>query len=147
MLIDKRRTTFLVAIPLLAIASAVSWAFVQRGDDPVAVEKLLPERSIIYAKAHGSLTTDAEFKKTAAYKALYESGLMQAIEDGFNSLPNDFPASDQLEEALTHLQQHGLSFSITDGGMMQPWCGTDCRSRRSGRSETAQRIARLPATF
>lgn len=121
MLIGKRHKAFLFAIPLLAIASAVSWAFVQRGDEPVAVEKLLPERSIIYAKTHGSLTTDAAFKKTAAYKALYESGLMQAIEDGFNSLPNDFPAADQLEEALTHLQQHGLSFSITDGGMMQPW--------------------------
>lgn len=118
----RKRTKFASAgVMMLTVASLMGWAYAQRGADSVAPEKLLPERSIIYIKANGSLLTDKAFKKTASYKALYDSGLMQAIEDGFASLPNDNPYAGQLEEVFNHLSENGLSVAITDGGMMQPW--------------------------
>lgn len=118
----RKRTRFVSAsVALLAVASVIGWAYAQRGSDAVAPEKLLPERSIIYIKANGSLLTDEAFKKTASYKALYESGLMKAFEDAFESLPNDNPYAGQLEDAFNHLSKNGLSIAVTDGGMMQPW--------------------------
>ncbi len=118
----RKRTKFVsLSIGLLAVVSVAGWLYAQRGSDSVAPEKLLPARSIIYVKANGSLLTDAAFKKTASYKALHESGMMQMIEDAFASMPNEYPHADKIEEALEHLEQNGMSLAITDGMGMQPW--------------------------
>lgn len=121
MSLRKRTKILSLSIGLLAIVSVAGWLYAQRGSDSVAPEKLLPERSIIYMKTNGSLLTDKAFKKTASYKALYESGMMQMIEDAFASLPNETPYADKIGEALEHIEESGLSLAITDGMGMQPW--------------------------
>jgi|SaaInlStandDraft_1057018.scaffolds.fasta_scaffold158861_1 hypothetical protein len=63
----RKRTKFASAgVMMLTVASLMGWAYAQRGADSVAPEKLLPERSIIYIKANGSLLTDKAFKKLQA---------------------------------------------------------------------------------
>lgn len=106
---------------LFSFVCLMGWAYAQRGGDSVAPEKLLPARSILYIKGSGSLLTSRAFKETACYKSLYESGLVKVFEDVMDSLPSDVPHADEIEEAFRHVEENGLSISITDGQGMQPW--------------------------
>lgn len=121
MSIRKRTQLTGLSVALLATASLVGWAYAQRGVNAVAPEQLLPARSILYIKGNGSLLTDEAFRETASYKALHQSGLMQAVENGLNAFPRTIPNAEHIEEALQHLEQNGLSIAITDGQGMQPW--------------------------
>ncbi|QDT34230.1 DUF1559 domain-containing protein [Thalassoglobus polymorphus] len=121
MALRKRTKMTGLSIAALAVVSIAGWTYAQRGPDSVAPEKLLPARSIIYGKSNGSLLTEKAFKETASYQALYESGLVKAIEDAFDSMPNDIPNADQIEDAMTHVEKNGMSIAISDGMGMQPW--------------------------
>ncbi len=121
MSLRKRTKLTGLSVAALAVVSVVGWTFAQRGGESVAPEKLMPARSIIYGKANGSLLTDKAFKETASYKALYESGLMQVIEDAFDSIPSEIPNQERIEKAFAHLEENGMSIAITDGTRMDPW--------------------------
>ncbi|WP_417847981.1 DUF1559 domain-containing protein [Thalassoglobus sp.] len=121
MALRKRTRMTGLSIAALAAVSIAGWTYAQRGPDSVAPEKLLPARSIIYGKSNGSLLTEKAFKETASYRALYESGLMKAIEDAFDSMPNEIPNADQIEDAMRHVEKNGMSIAISDGMGMQPW--------------------------
>lgn len=120
-----RRRSKLTAcgIGCLAVTLLFSWTFAQRNAEHVAPENLLPARSIVFIKSNGSLATQEAFQKTACCQALYESGLVPAIEDALESLPGqgNFPFEEQLDEAIEHLEKHGLSIALTDGEQIQPW--------------------------
>ena len=116
------RKSFLGAIAgVVLICSFVGWTYAQRDADSVDPAKLLPAKSIIFLKANGSILTDEAFKKTASYQALYGSGLMQTIEDAFDAMPSQIPNEDEINGAIEHLEEHGMSLAITVDQTMQPF--------------------------
>jgi hypothetical protein len=75
------------------------------------VEELLPGNSVLYLRFDGDLDHEKAFAETAAYRALYESGLMDALRGGAESL-NTVPKGSQMNAVGEHLQNYGLSLSV-----------------------------------
>lgn len=109
------------AVCLLSVGLLVGWSFAQRAAGKAKPEQLLPERAIVYLHANGSLLTADAYQQTAAYQALHETGLIQLLEDAFEQLTADQETFAELEEAIEHLEAHGMSLVLTDGVGMQPW--------------------------
>ncbi len=82
---------------------------------PVAVENLLPADPIVYINWDGMELHQEGWKQTAAYEAIYESGLMDIlIKSGKLLLSQADPAAgEQTAALLERLYQHGISFSIS----------------------------------
>ncbi len=110
---------------LLVAMLCAGWSFAQRAADIIAPELLLPEQSIIYMKTDGSLLHQAAFEKTAAYEALFASGLMGKIEEIFKTMTPAGQDAEDMTVAMKHIEQNGLSIGVTvdppQQGIPQAW--------------------------
>ncbi len=126
-----RRLSFLVTMVAL-IGLGIGWGYGQgqtrkpAAAAVVATETLLPEDSVLLVRVDGSLLHEDAFKKTAAYDALYKSGLVGAIEKIFNrakGMAGPVPVKPYLD-ALKLISDKGLSFAVSPGmgdQGPQPW--------------------------
>ncbi len=121
-----RRLSFLVALVAL-IGLGMSWGYGQgKTRQAVAPESLLPEESVLLVHVDGSLLHADAFQKTAAYDALYKSGLMGAIEKTLNrakSLAGPAPVKPYLD-AIKLISDKGFSLAVSPGmgdRGPQPW--------------------------
>lgn len=122
------RLKWAVATGFLLCAVGVGYTFAQP-TEPVAPETLLPASSVLYAHMDGGLKHQEAWQKTAAYEALYESGLM----DLFGKLFTDLQArtggeqgiAGQIGGVVDHVQKHGVSFAVAlsqgEGQPPLPW--------------------------
>ena len=117
-----RRLSFLVAMVAL-IGLGIGWGYGQgqtrkpAAAVAVATESLLPEDSVLLVRVDGSLLHEDAFKKTAAYDALYKSGLVGAFEKTFNrakGMAGPVPVKPYLD-ALKLITEKGLSIAVTPG--------------------------------
>ena len=118
-----RRFSFLFAMVAL-IGLGIGWGYVQgQGQTrkpaavPIATESLLPEDSVLLARVDGSLMHAEAFQKTAAYDALYKSGLIGAIEKIFNrakGMAGPVPMKPYLD-ALQLICDKGFSLGVSPG--------------------------------
>ena len=77
-------TRWLSAIVLLTAIGGIAWSFAPEPE--ISGMLLHPAESIVYVSFDGGTFHDEAFKKTAAYAALYESGLMEAFVKAANRL-------------------------------------------------------------
>ncbi|QDT56371.1 hypothetical protein Pan44_44250 [Caulifigura coniformis] len=119
------RTWVCAGVLALAI-SGIAWSFAPDAASSGAL--LHPAESVVYVSFDGSVAHDAAFKKTAAYAALYESGLMGAFTKAAERLKQSAAGnvSDKEFEQLgkmiglaNHAIERGLSMSI----VVQPPAG------------------------
>ncbi len=88
-----------------------------------APHEFLGADTVAYFSQDGSLEHDAAWKKTAAYKATHESGLMDVFEKlgdyAKQMLPPGGPEVGQLEQGMEHIVEHGVSggISMNEAGM------------------------------
>ncbi|HVJ88093.1 MAG TPA: DUF1559 domain-containing protein [Caulifigura sp.] len=112
---------------VLALAiGGIAWSFAP--DASVSGAQLHPAGSVVYFSLDGGVMHEAAFKKTAAYAALYESGLMDALLKAANRLKDsasgeipdkDRQAIGKLIELGNQAVSRGLSFSL----VVQPPAG------------------------
>lgn len=89
-----------------------------QNEDSVPVAALVPQNAVLYVDAEGSEKSAAAFEKTAAHKALVESGLMGVIEKAFEELAATQPGgpavfAEQAETFFAHLEEKGAAFAIS----------------------------------
>ncbi|MEW4487730.1 DUF1559 domain-containing protein [Thalassoglobus sp. JC818] len=133
-----------LVLAICAMGIAVGWTYAQRAGGSVSPENLLPYQSIIFARSNGSALTSESFKQTACYKAFFESGLMNKIEEAFDSLPGSIPNEEQIDEAIAHIEENGFSLGITVGPTMQPWGVVVVHDWAEGASILSQFIEMIP---
>ena len=119
-----RRLSFLVALVVL-IGLGIGWGYVQgqgqtrksAATAPIATESLLPEDSVLLARVDGSLLHAEAFQKTAAYDALYKSGLVRFFEKTFHrakGMAGPVPVKPYLD-ALQLICDKGFSVGVSPG--------------------------------
>ena len=92
----------------------------------VATESLLPEDCVLLMRVDGSLLHAEAFQKTAAYDALYKSGLISFFEKTFNrakAMAGPVPVKPYLD-AVKLITEKGLSVAVSPGmgeRGPQPW--------------------------
>ncbi len=102
-------------------AFAVSLTVLQSGRAQVAspkpVEELLPRDTVLLIRWDGSERHQASYQKTAAYEALYESGLMPLVEKTLSQLTDSAGEKDESQQLLMSLidaiSKQGVSVSVT----------------------------------
>ena len=118
----------LLGVGVLAVGIGLGFGFAQTGRR-IAPETLLPEQSLLYIGVDGTLADEEAWQQTAAYEALYESGLIdvatkffaavQAQSGGEQGIPGRIGA------ALKHVMDHGASLAVTlgegNGAPPLPW--------------------------
>lgn len=122
------RMKFWLANGILLVGIGVGLTFAQSGDE-VAPETLLPENSVIYVGFDGGAMHEQEWKETAAYEALYESGLMDVFSKLMGSLVEQTGGEQgiggQLSTVVKHVMDHGVSVAVTveqaEAGPPAPW--------------------------
>lgn len=122
-----RRIVVLTALATM-MGLGIAWNYVQGQTRKAAItpESLLPEDSLILARLDGSLLHAEAYKKTAAYDALYTSGLVGFFEKTFNrakAMAGPLPVKPFLDAAKL-ISENGLSVAITPGigdRGPQPW--------------------------
>jgi len=121
-----RRLLFLVTLVAL-IGLGIGWGLVEGQTRKVVVtETLLPEDSVLLVRVDGSMLHAEAFKKTAAYDALYKSGLMGFFEKTFNrakGLAGPVPTKPYLD-AMKLITEKGFSLAVSPGmgdRGPQPW--------------------------
>ncbi|MHC4880384.1 MAG: DUF1559 domain-containing protein [Planctomycetota bacterium] len=81
------------------------------------IEELLPRDSVLLVHWDGSAEHQASYQQTAAYEALYESGLMPLIERTFQQMSDQAGTQGETEQLVTSLLQaiakQGFALSIT----------------------------------
>jgi hypothetical protein len=122
-----RRIVVLSALAAM-VGLGIAWNYVQGQTRKAAIapESLLPEDSLILARMDGSLLHAEAYKKTAAYDALYTSGLVGFFEKTFNrakAMAGPLPVKPFLDAAQL-VGENGLSLAISPGvgeRGPQPW--------------------------
>lgn len=123
-----RNQRFLFVVALVALGGmGISWGLVQGQTRKVTPpETLLPEDSVLLIHLDGSLAHAEAFQKTAAYDALYTSGLIGFFEKTFErakALAGPLPTKPYLD-AIKIINEKGLSFAVAPGvgeKGPQPW--------------------------
>ena len=123
-----RTHRFLVVMTLVALGGlGIGWGLVQgQTRKVIAPETLLPEDSVLLIHLDGDLAHAEAFQKTAAYDALYKSGLISFFEKTFErakAMAGPLPTKPYLD-ALKTISQKGLSIAATPGvgeKGPQPW--------------------------
>jgi hypothetical protein len=102
-------------------AVAVSLTVLQSGRAQIAeskpIEQLLPRDTVLLARWDGSARHEASYRKTAAYEALYESGLMPLIEKTLDQMSAQAGEKDAAQQLLSSLieavTKQGVALSVT----------------------------------
>jgi len=120
-----RLKLMMCAAVTVAIAIGTGWSFAQRDKDNVAADTLIPAEAALYFSTDGSLLHQAAFEKTAAYDALYKSGLMDVVQDAINGFTGQIPSAAEGAQAFKHVQEHGLTIGVVvdppNQGPPSPW--------------------------
>jgi len=118
--------TWLCAGFLALAIGGIAWSF---APDPASSGALLhPAESVVYVSFDGSVAHDAAFKKTAAYAALYESGLMGAFTKAAERVKQSASANVSDKELqqigkLVELGKHALDRGLSLSVVVQPPAG------------------------
>lgn len=102
-------------------AFAVSLTVLQSGRaqvaDPKPVEELLPRDTVLLIRWDGSERHQESYQKTAAYEALYESGLMPLIEKTLKQMSDSADERGEAEQLMLSfieaVAKQGVSVSVT----------------------------------
>ncbi len=80
-----------------------------------SVEELVPASTVLFIGHDGAEQHKGAWEKTAAYEAMYESGMMAVIEKLFAFVGEQAGAKDNPEvaAAMKHLENHGATFSVS----------------------------------
>ena len=110
-----RRSGVLVLLAGLLLAG---WSHGQAKPGPVAPEKLLPEKSLLFIRFDGMKAHSAAMEKTAAYDALYRSDLIPTVVRAVKGLSAQAPpeAQQALADATTALLgavDDGIDLGVT----------------------------------
>lgn len=115
---------------VVALGLGVGLTLAQRGDaNAVKPETLLPASAVLYVGVDGALEHEEAWKRTAAYEAVYESGLMDVVHKlvaaaSAHTGGEQGPAG-QASQALSHIIDHGVSLAVSAGdgagGPPTPW--------------------------
>lgn len=83
--------------------------------DQQLVEELIPASTVVYVGHDGAATHQGAWEKTAAYDAMYESGMMEVVDKLFKFLGEQTGTQDnpEVEAAMKHLEAHGATFAIS----------------------------------
>ncbi|MFP6766352.1 MAG: hypothetical protein VB858_22170, partial [Planctomycetaceae bacterium] len=87
--------------------------------EAVPVESLVPQQAVLYVDVDGTNETDEPYSKTAAHKALVESGLMPVIQKMFDELGEMAPGgaagalTEQADQFTRHLTMHGGTVAVS----------------------------------
>jgi len=123
----------LVLLLAVGVCIAFSYPFSAPADEEVKSpppQTLLPKDSILYVGTDGRDAHKAEFEKTAAYEAIYKSGLADVIGKIFNyaatkaGKETGIGGFDLFKKTFGKINHKGLSFAITvsaDVGPPKPW--------------------------
>ena len=101
----------LLSLGLLSMGQA-------QNEDPKTVAELLPQESIVLVKCDGSELHEEAFAKTAAHKALFESGLVPLLQRTITEMLAQSPAGPVATEGpvgefIGHLTKHGIALSVS----------------------------------
>lgn len=118
----RYRRQWLSGFTVLAMIAGFGWAFAQ--PDGAAVESpdpvtLAPQGSLLFFTCEGALPHAKEWQQTAAYKALYESGLADLVTkvlDFGHQLAGQQGAGPFVSlgrEFLNHVREHGITLAAT----------------------------------
>jgi len=102
---------------LLFCVSAVLVMTIASGQAPRQrpVVELLPANTVAFLAQDGSARHKATWENTAAYEALYDSGMMEVVEKIFAFIGQQAGQQDnaQLQAAVKHIEDQGLSLAIS----------------------------------
>ncbi len=116
---------------LVAMMAGVFWLAWSPGEAQVAQpvktpapETLLPADAMLYIGFDGMGAHKEGFEKTAAYKSLYETGLMDAVGKFINGVQQQIGQGAEqfalLKDAYHTLMEHGTSIAISVSGDQGP---------------------------
>ena len=140
------------AVGGLCMLIMAGWSFAQRNTASTSPEKLLPEQSIVYAHVDGSVAHQESWEKTAAYEALYESGLMAVFTNALEEFGGQAPPQAlALQESLQVIEQQGFSLAVAvdppNQGPPQPWGVIVLHNAAKLRNGLNQLAAQAPPKF
>ena len=106
--------TLLGSCLIAAFALSSSRAQNQVAQSP---DKLIPKDALLFIRWDGTKTHAQGFSETAAYQALYESGLMPMLEKTFNGIASQAgPAGSLLDgpagQVLRHIKDNGVRLAV-----------------------------------
>lgn len=109
---------------LLAVAALAGWrwSLAQNGAKAVPPESLLPGEAWAYLHSEGTRGHEAEWKATAAYAALVESGLARWIDDVAGQFGETTPGIELVRQVCWRALEHGVSANLTFGDGDAPRC-------------------------
>jgi len=109
---------------VLGIALYAGGLFAQKSESAKTPGELLPAEAILYVRIDGSSGHEEAFQETAAYQALYESGLMEVF-DGLLAEAGNQEQAAGIVGIFQHLQEHGVSLAVAvdapPGKPVQVW--------------------------
>jgi hypothetical protein len=83
--------------------------------DKQTVEELIPASTVLFIGHDGAATHKGAWEKTAAYEAMYDSGMMAVFDKLFVFVGEQTGTQDNPEvtAAMKHLEDHGATFSVS----------------------------------
>ncbi|WP_437203197.1 DUF1559 domain-containing protein [Planctomicrobium sp. SH664] len=99
-----------LTLGLGCLVATYGFGFAKNGEN--SPQDLLPSNSIIYARLDGSLLHQEAFEETAAYAALFESGLVDVARQLVTLLMEQANDSEQVSTAYHHVLENGVSLSV-----------------------------------
>ncbi len=140
------------AVGGVCVLVLAGWSFAQRNTASTSPEKLLPEQSIVYVHVDGSVAHQEAWEKTAAYEAMYESGLMAVLTNALEEFGGQAPPQAlAVQESLQVIEQQGFSIAVTvdppKQGPPQPWGVIVLHNAAKLRNGLNQLAAQAPPKF
>jgi hypothetical protein len=112
---SRQKRAIAIGFLLLATSIGVGFTFAQPAE-PIEPETLLPASSVLYIGVDGGAEHQAAWEQTAAYDALYKSGLMNAVAKLFADLQSATGGQQgmagQVGGAIEHVRDNGVSFAV-----------------------------------
>jgi hypothetical protein len=83
--------------------------------DKQTVEELIPASTVLFIGHDGAATHKGAWEKTAAYEAMYDSGMMAVFDKLFVFVGEQTGTQDNPEvtAAMKHLEDHGATFAVS----------------------------------
>jgi prepilin-type processing-associated H-X9-DG protein len=104
---------------VVAMATGLAWSFAPDSKSP-GIEKLLPAGSVLMVSLDGGLQHKAAFEKTAAYEALYTSGLVDGLKKALERIRTQAQSAGADEKVMatianvaTHVCDNGVGFGLS----------------------------------
>lgn len=115
-----RKGLWMGGFAAVLLAGGIAWTFAQSGGgDASPGPKLLPANAVLYIGFDGGDRHKAAFEKTAAYDALYKSGLMDVFKKAVDRLQEqagtagvDQALSSTILKIVQHVIDHGASIAV-----------------------------------